>query len=375
MSRLSTLSISSRIEIFQWLISIAFVTTFLISPQLWIDHRIIPTAPVFEHSPLPYFINYLLIACLLVSVILSPLFKNGWTELVFCLSLLILVVFDLQRFQQEIYLFFLWMLMIGSYRRGWIKEMAILPTAQLSILAIYLMQGIMKLNPWFGPNIYSWVISPLTELPGGSYLNRLWFLGPISETGLGLLLIIPKTRRLAMVAAVGYHLLMLFLFGPFGNDYHQLMWPMQALLPLVVVLLFSGEFENPFLFVRTCTAPKLAVLLLYLLPVLHIFGYFDAAPSFASYDGRHYLGYVAVEEYVVPRLPTYIRSKVTKVQDHDKYLVPIDNWVSSELKVPFYHERRVYLRYKHWLEPYANHPGDVFVVLMQEGDTKIIQVD
>ncbi len=252
--------------------------------------------------------------------------------------------------------------------------MAFLPTIQLSVLAMYLVGGAMKLNPWFNANIYNWVISPLNELPGGGLISRAWLLAPASEIALGLLLMCRATRFFGVIIAIGYHLLMLYLFGPIGNNYHQLMWPMQAVLIPVVILVFSAEeFKNPFRYVISCTAPKVAVALFFLMPILHVKGYFDATPSFAGYDGRHYLGYVAVEEYVVQRLPWQIRMRVKKIADHDKYLVAIDNWVSEELKVPFYHEKRVYMRYKRWLEPYANHPGDVFAVVMQKGEIEIIQ--
>lgn len=357
----------------QWLISAAFILTFFISPKLWLDHRFVPTAPIFGQSEMPVFINYLLIGTLLISVVLSPLSEKGFYELVAVLCLLILISYDIQRFQLEIYLFLIWFLMMGLFKHWLISEMAILATIQLSILAVYVMGGIMKINPWFYKNVYYWVISPLNELPGGSLIERGWILAPITEIGVGLLMF-RKTRILGIFAAVAYHLMMLWLFGPWGNDYHAVMWPMQGLLAVLVVFVFSAEdFKNPFSFVTTCFAPKVALVLFYVLPLFHLVGWFDAAPCFASYDGRHYLGYVAVEQYVVKKLPPAIRSKMKKVTDHDKYLIPIDNLVSTELKVPFYHEKRVYMRYKHWLEPYADHPGDVFAVVMHEEEIEILQ--
>ncbi|MES2629589.1 MAG: hypothetical protein V4616_11525 [Bacteroidota bacterium] len=372
--RLSGFDFSKRLELFQLFIAAAFTLTVFISPTLWIDHRLIPTAAAFGQAELPEFLNYLLIGIMLCAAALAPFNRTGLADLVCALCIAVLVAYDLQRFQLEVYLFFLWWLTTGLYKHRVITAQALFPVLQLTILATYITAGIMKLNPWFSANVYSWVISPLSDLPGGSLLTRGWILAPLSEIGLGLLLCFRKTRVIGAIASIGFHGLMLYLFGPFGNNYHRVMWPMQAVLPLLVLLLFSGDdFVNPFRSLKTVVAPRIAVILLFILPFLHLKDWSDSAPSFATYDGRHYLGYVAVESYVVRKLPAYVQKKMTKVKDHDKYLVPLDNWVSEDLGVPFYHEKRVYMRYKHWLEPYAKHPGDVFVVLMKKGEIRIVQ--
>ncbi len=99
---LQRLSLSSRLELLQWFVAIAFLCTFIISPQLWMDHRLIPTAPAFGQAELPFFLNYFLVAVLLISVLLGPLVKSGWMELISASVLGFLICYDLQRFQLEI---------------------------------------------------------------------------------------------------------------------------------------------------------------------------------------------------------------------------------------------------------------------------------
>lgn len=357
------------------LIGGAFVCSFLLAPALWFGNRFVPTAPVVEGWHISLFLNYFLVAALLISLLLATLSDSGYAELAAALCFAALFFFDIQRFQQEMILFSSWTLLIGLYKRFIIHEMAILPSIMLTILALYLVGGSMKLNPWFGEDVFKWVVSPVNEWPLGNYFERAWFLGPLSEIALGLLLMFRKTRFLGGLAAALYHLLMLFLFGPIaGNNYHRAMWSMQTILPVVIwAIVGYKEYANPLGYLKTCVSPKVVFVFFFLLPILHVFGSWDAAPSFATYDGRHNLGYIAVEEYVVKQLPQRIRKHTKKVLEHDKYFFPIESLLEKECGVPFYHEKRVYMQYKHWLERYAGHPGDVFVVVFDKDDILFYQ--
>ena len=107
----------------------------------------------------------------------------------------------------------------------------------------------------------------------------------VVELGIGLGLLWRKTATSAALAAIGVHLCILLVLSPLVRNWNAVVWPWNVALPLLAVLCARGETVALRAVMRNAYAMAL-VLLVGIGPLLGLFGWWHAYPSFMLYTGN-----------------------------------------------------------------------------------------
>jgi Methylamine utilisation protein MauE len=206
---------------FRWLTVGCMAATFLITWPLWEVHESPPMLPAVD---LPaYNVGPALLASLAVILVL-PL---PGTALLTGLLLYAMAI-DQTRIQPEVVslLILLWgTLPVPSYRA----------VARAHLCAMWFFAGFNKLfSPDFHDGTAQWLMDGLIfDVPAWVRDNAGYVIG-FTELGIGVLAIVPRTRKVAAVAAFGLHVGILEVLSPRGHDWNEAVWPWN------VALAFAG---------------------------------------------------------------------------------------------------------------------------------------
>src|SRR5262249_20231145 len=116
-----------------------------------------------------------------------------------------------------------------------------LDTCRLIMAATYVWSGVQKMNASFLAEVYPWLLTPVLPVMPAALRPLVAGAGivvPFVEPGLGLSLLVPRLRPLAVGGAVAMHLLLLLDLGPFGHNYNSIVWPWNVAMATLVVVLF-----------------------------------------------------------------------------------------------------------------------------------------
>ncbi|MFP6875180.1 MAG: hypothetical protein VCA55_16905, partial [Verrucomicrobiales bacterium] len=194
-------------------------------------------------------------------------------------------------------------------------------------IATYLWSGLHKCNHGFAQFYGIWVTknflmqspAPLRPLIASGY----WIAGPL-EILIGILFLLPASRRLAVVLACTMHLAILLLLGPIfdGDNLVILPWNV-AMIALAIVLFwnFKAGLGTPLPGKRETVLAWAVGLLVFLMPMLSIMRAWPLYFSFHLYSGQEQRMQLVLTPAGVAKLDT----------DHRKQLQPSP--VSGELQV------------------------------------------
>src|SRR5262249_15564094 len=120
-----------------------------------------------------------------------------------------------------------------------------LNACRIVVAFTYLWSGVQKFNFTFATDTFPWLMSgPRYE--GQSLLSEAalklaarWALVvPVTESVLGLALLLPACRGLGVVLALGMHATILVCLGPAGHNWNTVVWPWNLALPACTMVLF-----------------------------------------------------------------------------------------------------------------------------------------
>jgi hypothetical protein len=341
-----------RLLILKWVICTALLAGLAISPRLWITDRAFPTVPAFSELPeLPNWLCLALSCAMALFVALAALLPRPRLLLLAIPTCgAILVLFDMNRLQPWFYQYLLMILALGLVRWDlsddrYAKQALAICGVILGFL--YIWSGIQKANPAFAANVFPWLLEPLSKVVGEAATRQLAtsaIVVPVFETLIGILLIVPWTRTMGLFGAVGMHLLLLFLLGPFGHDYNSVIWPWNLAMLAMALVIFFGN-EEPVL--RPAWSPmlgKAVIVLVGFLPILSFFERWDNYTSASLYSGRTRDGWIMLSEPAANRLAEMLTPAENSRLDQvfDGYSLDASSWSMAELNVPLYPEKRVY---------------------------------
>lgn len=259
---------------FRWFIVGCEAATLWITWPLWQVHDRPPMLPLL---PLPAFdMGYLLMFSLAVIMV-----KPWWGITLHTLLVVYAILIDQIRIQPEVVS--LTLIMWGTLPNWNAKSVA-----RASLIALWTWAGINKLlSPVFlqstGPGLINTflVSSGVGKLlnthimPDASEWLRLhggYIIG-ITELSMGLLAIVPLTRKLSTLTAYGLHLSILFTLSPMGRDWNESVWPWNLGLAVAGLGLIAFWKESPVRSLKKCSR-KIRALILFILisPVGFYFG-------------------------------------------------------------------------------------------------------
>ncbi len=308
----------------------------VVSPRLWETERPFPTVPIYPWIPeLPQTPCLALSAFFATSLVACGLVKEPgrWILVPPALGLL-LVVFDINRVQPCFLQYMPMFLALALPRQS-----ARWAGCAVPIIGVYVWSGLQKFNATFAIQVFPWLLHPFTDS-----LNRLWFVAPIFETGMGLLLLFPRTRKWGVYGAVAMHAFLLLALGPWGQNYDSIVWPWNVGVAAMVVALFWRR-EGAVL-PMAWAEPLGKVLLLFfgVMPALNFVDRWDGFLSASFYSGKLRDGWIYLTAKGASRLPMeYREGNEGFVQETpDRFRLDIQRWSMSRLNAPPYAEPRFY---------------------------------
>ncbi|HWE39219.1 MAG TPA: hypothetical protein VG406_21900 [Isosphaeraceae bacterium] len=308
---------------------------------LWVESPDFPRVPFVAGLPDPsrsasWVAFGLLVAAVAGGVAWRPALASG------AVVLAALVAQDQHRLQPWAYQYFLVSIALAACPAGEASGLS-----RLFVVALYVHSGLSKLDASFVHGLGAEFLAVATR-PFGLH-PRAWpdwvrtaatLAMPAAESGIGVGLCSRRTRRPALVGAIGMHLALLFVLGPAGLDHsaNVLIW--NGALIVEDVILFgptpapsptSGRF-------RASGLARLAMMGAAILPFGERLGLWDAWPSFALYASHVDLSDVYINEDEAGSLPESLRRQLAA--DGAWRRLDLTAWSRSVRGVPVYPQAR-----------------------------------
>jgi len=354
-------------------VSFGLTTGLLLSYKLWMGPRSYPLTPVwsFLKPAGPRFDDAIFVALLALLAFIVVVRNPAKLIAAFLSVALVSALFDQSRWQPWFYeyLFLLAALGLWFASQGHPdKQDAALHTCRLIVASMYFWSGVQKLNPAFVHGTFAWMIAPLTvSLPAAAkpWLLPLGFAAPFVEIGVGIGLLTRRFRTRAIMVALAMHLVILASIGPWAQDYNNVVWPWNAAMSALVVLLFWRTPEVPVrsvLWGHHFAFQKLVLLLFGILPALSLFNLWDSYLSFSLYSGNRNSATIYMADSVARKLPSDVQDLMTEDKSKVDELA-VSDWYWDELNVPAYPEIRIFKNIASVVCRNATNPTDVKLVV------------
>jgi hypothetical protein len=366
--------VAGRIFWLKAMITLVFCVGLVMCSRLWIGPRTYPLAPAPSFLPSSIYPADLLLYAALFALAGAVLVAARPQKFIL-MFLGIVVVFcllDQTRWQPWIYQFgfllaalalFSW---DGDDVEG--RERA-LNIARLIVVTTYIFSGLQKLNLNFINYDFPWIVEPITKVfPAAS--GPLYVLGiaaPFLQIGFGVGLLTKKFRRISLVLAVSMHAFILAMFGPFGHNWNNVVWPWTAAMAGLDLVLFTGRqpFSVRDVFWSNRSPFHLCVLVLFaILPFLSFFNLWDSYLSSALYSGNLTEATIYASDKGRDSLPASIGAHLVHTSPNTNVL-NIQRWAIDDLNVLPYPETRVYKKIAKAVCEHSQDQAD-FILLVHE---------
>jgi hypothetical protein len=318
-------------------VTIGFLVQIYLSQLLWYgENRAFFLIPMFENLPLTIgnIGNMIFIIGLLVSLIIGLFYNKRFLVGGVLVFLALLFLQDLTRVQAWSYQYFLTFLVLFI---DWKKPNKILiPTLQLILIFTYFWSGIQKLNPHYVDNVHPFLFTAFEWLEPFGNNPKFGYVSAVFELLIGVGLFFRQTQRISVILAIGMHLSIFAIIGPWGLDWNEIVYPWNFVMIFLLPILFWNKLEKsekiPF---SDLIARALIVILIGILPVFNLFTRFPETISMTMYNGT-------TSEISVYYQGDTIPNCIPKITQADIYptrfgnQLSLDDWGIDELNVPIY---------------------------------------
>ncbi len=339
------LSEKKRIEWIKRTVLCFFLIGILLSFKLWISDRNFPMTPLFDSlNSISSSVNYVLFFCSIGLIISLFFIKNRWLYFSLLILFVFLILQDQNRLQPWVYIYLLLLLSYFLFKEAKHQQLNFM---RIILIGVYFWSGMQKLNPQFNEVAFKSILSNLFGITDPDLLENLLpfgYLLPVIETSAALLLCFPKTRKWGVYILILMHLFILVYISPLGINSNTTVYPWNVAMMLFLLLVFYSDHSPIFtavsfedLKIRIITA------LVWILPVLNFFGYWDHYLSFSLFSGKTDKYYIMIHTSEVSKINPEYCQYFTEIKNlPDKKLIDISAWSVKELNVPFYPEMRTF---------------------------------
>ncbi len=327
------------------IISICLIIQLLISQKVWlVADRAFPVVPAFENFTFSflYELDFLFFGLVLFVLLLMALFP--WRTIfqyIFLFLGAIAILQDLTRLQVWFYLFYMLIALLAFGTEK--NKTAQFSALQLVIIAVYFWGGFHKLNVYFIEDVFPDMMQYAGVFSGlGNYKIASVF-AALFEMGIGIGLFFLNYRKWAVYMACLFHLIILYLLGPFGENWNEVVWPWNfTMIGLLFLLFYNSKntiFEDFYQKVKIYPLSAYIIFLFLIMPFFNSFGLWGEQLSMKMYAGTNPEGVLYVDYKQRGCFPKAAQKLVYGV--NTQRLV-IDDWSFSDLKVaPFSADSRL----------------------------------
>jgi hypothetical protein len=364
------------VRAFRAIVAACFAGSLAISYPLWLSGRDYPLVPLIDGTPQPPAIAGILVFGMMLAALagVAVLPKPR-----ICLQAVLAIggfwaLLDQTRWQPwfAFYLVAMAALLlhetVGPRARGKFASAWELAPLQLFVVCTYAWSGLHKLNHHYLATDFLLTARPLlgwlgmrpADVPAAAAVT-LGLLSAAIELGCGVMLMVPRRRRVAVVGLTAMHLFILLMIGPLGADWNRVVWPWNLASVAALWLLFWPDATHGLLvaFMRAWRerAPRrdrrgpagvpaalrwasVAVLLVFgVFPALSLAGTWYASLSFQLYAGKERIALIYFDPQHPEALPPAARTAVKTPGQ-----VNVAAWALSELNATPVLEERVLVR-------------------------------
>jgi hypothetical protein len=257
---------------FRWLFVVCEALTIVVTWPLWQLHTSPPMLPAV--SFLPVFALGIPLLLSLVMILMFPVSGIILHTMLLCYAMLI----DQTRMQPEIVsiTFLLWYTL---------PQPTIKTIARAHLITMWFFAGINKLlSPAFLHGTAQWMVSGLIPQSPQWALQTAGYVIALSEITIGALALIPRTRKIAALAAFVLHMGILLDLSPFGHNWNVSVWPWNIALAFAGFSLILPWNDSPVRSFLVCPIwARFLIVLILISPVCFYFGFTDAYLSHNLY--------------------------------------------------------------------------------------------
>jgi hypothetical protein len=329
---------------------LALIAGISLTPRLWINEaRFFPLIKPMEIIPvIPAPFDWVLLSFFIGTSVLWIFYDRKVIALLTVGSLMIMLTQDQMRWQPWVYLYLLMLVLYLLKSRQGISERMLFICLQLIVAGVYVWSGIHKFNDGFLDVTFAQLVQVIGVTEYFGNWKMLGYAIPLIEVSTGIGLLIPKVRKPAVCAGVMMHLLILLYLSPAVLDHNTAVYPWNVAMIFFIILLFWGMKEGVRLStheIRYGYLLMIAPVLIWVFPVLNLFGYWDHYPSFSLYSNLPSSFYIAIEEGEIPKIDKRFQQYFARIPGlQGGALIAMDKWSFAELNVPFYPEARAFKR-------------------------------
>lgn len=325
--------------------------------RLWTPQTVFPQVPLLAAAGLaPQWCDWLLLAVTLAALVVSCAGSVGsrWAPralTVFAVSISMMMLLDQHRIQPWAYQFAL-----VAIALAWCDASKALRLVGALTISIYAYSAISKFDYAFLHTLGQQFVGALAGSVGqsiqhwspGAKVAAAWTI-PLGELMIALGLCCRPVRRLALVASIVMHVLLIVALGPWGLHHKPgvLLWNgyfiAQNLLVFGPGSLDSALDANPRVsfFSRAATWKFAAAMLL---PLSVSWGWWDEWPSWGLYSARAEKVGLFVRRESVDDVPVALRRFLRDTNPDEPWMqLPIDRWSLDALDAPIYPQARFQL--------------------------------
>ena len=350
-----------------------YLCGILLSPHLWFGTgRSIPRIALIAATPDSFWIAEIPLSILLCTALLLCLFSARSRYLVATAVLTaLLVLLDLTRLQPWVYQYALALTTVAfakTHEDNKALNEAVVIANQLIVASLYFWSGIQKLNWTFAHEVFPGLLENAGIHLNSSLLPRIAIAIALVEALTGIGLLIPKTRRSAIMLAMVLHLSVLVLL--ILARANTVVWPWNIAMLVIVPILFwrfQGSIVRSDIWRWPSTKvanylPKTVIVLCTIAPVFSFAGWWDLNISAALYAGIAPVAVVRVNDQVLAQVSDAAREQVF-ASSRGEVLLPLHEWSMRELNVPPYPEVRTYRQLSRKICTLANNSEDVELIV------------
>lgn len=369
--------IDTRLRLVRGTIVGGVLAAFLLAPRLWLAHPFFGPLPVFSWVPtLPPPLD--LVVLVVLVALLVPLLvarrPRRWI-LLWCALFAARSLGDRLTWQPYFFQYFFMLLALAFAGRGDRpdEDEKVLHAERLIVASVYLWSGVSKVDDTFLHGGILAVLEPIASQFPPALVVRLSFLVPGLEIAIALGLLLPRLRNGAVVLAILMHLSLLYVLGPFGQNYNRVVWPWNVVMILLLLLLFwrARRFgAADVLWTRGFAFQRVILALFTLAPGLSYVGLWDPYLSFRLYSYTYLMGTLHLREHVRQALPARTRTEV-EASEHRGYAgrLVVPYWSEHELGAFAPPTSAVYRGIARKVCTLAREPADVLLVLDDPPDS------
>ncbi len=334
---------------FRLVLNLAMLAMLGLSWPLWVGETAFPRVPFVATIPAPplwaSWVCFGGLIAAMASAMVAMTWRRGTLGAVALLA--VLVAGDQNRLQPWVYQYLVTATALALSSEPWGLRLS-----RWFLILLYLHSGLSKLDVTFtrelGPAFLQAGLRPFGLRPGDwpeVWRDGLAVAMPFGELLVALGLAWRVTRRLALGGAVGLHVGLLAILGPWGLGHSTIVLVWNVALLVEDLILFGPWAEGPREPLRDLghSMPAVAWLigLVGVLPFGERWGFWDTWPSFAVYASHNERTDILVHRDDRDFYPTSIRSHLQPLPGNHWFVLDLTGWSRSLRRVPVYPQGRV----------------------------------